>query len=84
MYFYEVRYEPDLDIPYPCGPQPDPETAILHFNSNYGSKLGLAFTTEVTGSQPSDHYILVEQARGLGIGLHDLRTILVYKSNNIF
>ena len=74
MYCYEVRYYPDLNIPYFCGPQPDPEAAISHFNSQYAAKVGLAFTTEPTTDGCSGEYLLVEQDRG-----HDLREILLYE-----
>ncbi len=78
MPFYEVRNGTNPDPPYPCGPWPDDEAAIVHFNTEYGPTIGEAFTTLPTGTASAD-YVLIEQERRGDIGLHDIRLIPLYK-----
>ena len=79
MYFYKVRNNRDFQE-YGCGPAPDAEAAIMHFNTQpeYGPKVGKAFTTEPTGTASAD-YVLIEQERRGGVGLHDIRSIPLYE-----
>jgi hypothetical protein len=35
-FFYEVRDTTDPERAHPCGPWPDAEAAIMHFNTIYG------------------------------------------------
>ncbi len=78
MSFYEVRYKTNPDPPYPCGPWPDDEAAIVHFNTQYGPTVRETFTTLPTGTVRAD-FILIEQERRSHIGLHDIRMIPLYK-----
>jgi hypothetical protein len=80
MYFYEVRYLPDLNCEYPCYQHPDPGAAIAYFNTEYGPKVGKQFTAGTT-KHPDADYILIEQQKPpLGsFGLRDLREISLYK-----
>jgi hypothetical protein len=79
-FFYQVRDTTDPERVYPCGPWPDAEAAIMHFNTMYGPTVGKTFTTLPTGANCAD-YVLVEQARS-GNGQfvsHDVRSIALYR-----
>jgi hypothetical protein len=63
--FYQVLNPIDPDRVYACGQQPDPETAITHFNSKYGPTVGKTLTMMPTET-PCVDYVLIELERKAG------------------
>jgi hypothetical protein len=76
MPFYKVRCESNLKE-CPCGPHPDAEAAIMHFNRQYGVKIGKMFTTDAATKISCREYILIEQQRG-EFGLYDVDAVPLY------
>ena len=74
---YEVRDKRNPDLAYPCGPWPDAEAAIAHFNTAYGPTVGRTFTTVPAGPGCAD-YVLIEQEKSGQIGLRDIEEIYLY------
>jgi hypothetical protein len=77
-FFYKVCGRDAPFEAYPCGEHPDDESAVMHFNSVYGSKMRRSFTTEGTREPRADYELVVQQRASTGAGLSDLRTVRLF------
>lgn len=78
MPFYKVRHNNSPFQEYAGGPQTDAEAAIMQFNAEYGPRIDKTFTTEKIGTADGD-YVLIEQERQGAVGLHEIKSIDLYK-----
>lgn len=78
--YYKVTHRGSADPLYPCGPWEDAEAAIVHFNAEYGPKVGKTFTTLPTGRACADYVLIEQERRGdeQVWSLHDVKEIALF------